>query len=158
MSRCQCCVWGYHNQKGRCAEDIVENWLCGCPVLLGKGFPKSDLLTLHYIESMPEHMKRAVIEKVNITRQGPQKWKPTKKTVICNMNYLNFKGPSRPDNNVIPISFKRPRSNPATNYVPKKRRLLQRATRAAENLSTRSAADSQTEQYLQQCTKGHDDV
>ena len=52
---------------------------------------------------MPEHMKRAVIKKVNITRQGPKKWKSTKKTVICNMHYLNFKGPSRPDNNVIPI-------------------------------------------------------
>ena len=160
MSRRQCCVWGCHNRKGRCAEDIAENRLCGCPVLLGKGCPKPDLLTLHYIESMPEHVKRAVIEKVNITRQGPNrtKWKPTKETVICNMHYLHFKGPSRPDNDVIPIYFKRPRSNPATNYVPKKRRLLQRATREAENLRTRSTDDSQTEQqYLQQYTEGHDD-
>ena len=79
------------------------------------------------------------------------------KTVICNMHYLNFKTPSRPDNNVIPIYFKRPRSDPTTNYVPKKRRLLQRANRGVENLSTRSTDNSQTEQYLQQYTEGHDD-
>ena len=36
--------------------------------------------------------------------------------------------------------------------------MLQRATRAAENLSTRSTADSQTEQYLQQYTEVHDDL
>ena len=73
------------------------------------------------------------------------------------MHYLNFITPSRPDNNVIPIYFKRPRSDPTTNYVPKKRRLLQRANRGVENLSTRSTDDSQTEQYLQQYTEGQDD-
>ena len=70
-------------------------------------------------------------------RQGP-KLQLIKETVICNMHYLNFKGPSRLDNDVISIYFKRSRSNPATNYVPKQRRLLQRATRAAENLRIRS--------------------
>ena len=33
ISRRQCCVWGCHNWK-RCAKDIAENRLCGCPVLL----------------------------------------------------------------------------------------------------------------------------
>ena len=65
-----------------------------------------------------------MIEKVNITKQGPNRtnWQPTKETVICNMHYLNFKEASRLDNDVIPIYFKRPRSNPATNYVTKQRR------------------------------------
>ena len=78
------------------------------------------------------------------------KWQPAKENVICDMHYLNVKGPSRPDNNVIPIYFKRPRSNPATNYIimyQRKEDCIQRATRAVENASARSTDDLQTEQY-----------
>ena len=98
-------------QQKRCTEDVAGNWLCGCPVLRGKGCPKPNLLTLHYIDRMPEHVKWVVIKKVNITRQGPSrtKWQPPKEAVICNMHYLNFKGPSKADNDVIPIYLKRPR-------------------------------------------------
>ena len=75
------------------------------------------------------------------------------------MHYLNFKGPSRPNNDVIPIYLKRPRKDPATTYAPKQRRLLQRSTttREAVNLKTRAIDDSLAEQDSQQCTEGQGD-
>ena len=103
-------------------------------------------------------MKRVVIEKINIMRQDPNrtKWQPSKEAVICHMHYLNFKGPSKPDNDVTPIYLKRPRRDPAVTYPPKKGRLLQRCTttREAENLKTRATDDLQTEQNPQQCIEG----
>ncbi len=45
------CVWGCHNRKGRCPEDIHS----GCPKLVGTNCPRSrELLTLHYITKLEE--------------------------------------------------------------------------------------------------------
>ena len=110
MSRRQRCVWGCNNRKGRCAEDITGNRLCGCPELEVKDCPKRHLLTLHSINSMPEHVKRAVVHKINLTRKDPKgrKWKPSKDAVICNVHYADYKGPSSENRELIPTNFKRP--------------------------------------------------
>jgi len=110
MSRCQCCVWGCHNRKGRCAKDVDGNRLCECSILRNKNCPKRDILSLHTIDCMPQQVQRAVIQKINLTRQGPRgtKWKPTKETVICNVHYAGFKGPTKDNKDDIPINFKRP--------------------------------------------------
>ena len=128
MSRRQCCVWGCSNKKGKCPEDIFGNRLCDCPLPQNKGCHRGKYLTLHNIHSMPELVKRAVIEKINHTRQGSQrtKWKPSQQAFICNVHYPDFKGPSRVNPDILPIHFKRPTSYPATTIVPKKRKLLER--------------------------------
>ncbi len=70
MSRRQCSVWGCHNRKGRCPENIEGERVCGCPSLCFSDCPKSkELLTLHYIEKMPSDVKRAVVNKINFTRK-----------------------------------------------------------------------------------------
>ena len=145
MSRRQCCVWGCHNRKGRCAEDIAGNLLCGCPVLQTHGCPKPELLMLHNIEKMPEPVKRAVTQKVNITRQGPSgsKWQPSKDAVICNIHYLDFKGPSKGNKDFVPVYFKRPESYPAL-PPPKKRRVI---VRCATNTTVKDVYDSSIEHH-----------
>ena len=74
---------------------------------------------------MPEPIKRAVIQKINVTRQGPSgsKWKPSKDAVICNIHYLDFKGPSKENKDSVPVYFKRPNSYTAL-PPPKKRRVI----------------------------------
>ena len=57
ISRCQCCVWGCHNRKGRCIEDIAGNRLCSCPVWKVRNCLKSKFLTLHRINSTPFSVK-----------------------------------------------------------------------------------------------------
>jgi len=59
---------------------------------------------------MPNHVQRAVVAKINLTRQGPggRKWNPNKDTVICNVHYADCKGPTREDRELLPINFKRP--------------------------------------------------
>ncbi len=90
MSRRQCCSWGCHNRKGiRCPEDIEGNRVCGCANLLFTGCPRSgELLSLHYVEKMPESTRKFVIEKVNITRKGSngKKWAPTAES--CNAIFI----------------------------------------------------------------------
>ena len=88
LSRRQCSVWGCHNRKGRCIEDIAGNGLCSCSVWKARNCPKSKFLALHRINSMPFSVKRAVIAKINLTRQGPKgkRWQPTKEAVICNVH------------------------------------------------------------------------
>ena len=91
MSRRQCCAWGCHNRKGRCPEDIKGVRVCGCPSLRCTDCPKSgELLSLHYIEKMPDSVKRVVVSKINQTRKGPKgtNWKPTAESCICNMHYM----------------------------------------------------------------------
>ena len=128
MSRRQCCVWGCHNRKGRYPEDIDENRLCECINVQTKHCPKRDILSLHTIELMPHHVKQAVLQKINLTRQGPggNKWRPTKDSVICNVHYENFKGPTRDSMDVVPIYFKRPRHYPSTISVPKRKKVTER--------------------------------
>jgi len=112
MSQRQCCVWGYHNRKGRYIEDITGNRLRGCPELEVNGCPKPQLLTLHKINNMPKHVQRALVAKIYLMRQGPggRKWNPNKlkDTVICNIHYVDCKGPTREDRELLPINFKRP--------------------------------------------------
>jgi len=107
MSRRQCCAWGCHNRKGRCAEDIHGNRLCGCPVLQTHGCPKPEL---HTINKMPKPVKQAVIQRINITRQGLGgiKWLPTAEAVICNVHYIDYKGPSKENKDLVPVHCKRP--------------------------------------------------
>ena len=69
MSSRQCCVWGCHNRKGRCPEDVKDARVCECPNLLSTGCPKSG--ELHYIEKMPDQVKKAVVSKINKTKQTP---------------------------------------------------------------------------------------
>ena len=42
MSRCQCCVCGCHNRKGRGAESVGGNQLRECPALQMEHFSKQD--------------------------------------------------------------------------------------------------------------------
>ena len=93
MSRQQCCVWGCSNKKGKCPEDISGNRLCDCPLPQNKGCHRGEYLTMRNIHSMPELVKRAVIEKINHNRQGSQriKWKPSQEAFICNVHYADFK-------------------------------------------------------------------
>ena len=129
MSRRQCCVWGCHNRKGRCAEDIDGNRLCGCPTLQMQHCPKRDILSLYTIECMPQHVKRAVVLKINLTRQGPKgtKWQPTGESVICNVHYADFKGPTKDNKDVVPINFKRPSNYPSVSPAPKRKRLSKKS-------------------------------
>ena len=116
MSRRQCCIWGCHNmyRKGRCTKDIAGNRLCSCPVLKARHCLKLELLSLHSIHSIPEYIKQAVVTKINFTRQGPKgkRWQPSKGAVICNVHYLDYKGPSKANQQPIPIYFKRQNSHP----------------------------------------------
>lgn len=125
MSRRQCCVWGCHNRKGRCAEDIDGNRLCECPTLQMEHCPKRDILSLYTIERMPQHVKQAVVQKINLTRQGPRgnKWRPTKDSVICNVHYSGFKGPTKDVKDVFPVNFKRPRHYSSTIPAPKRKKV-----------------------------------
>ena len=128
MSRRQCCLWGCHNRKGRCPEDVEGNRVCSCASLLSTGCPRSgELLSLHYVEKMPESTKKFVVKKVNLTRKGSNgnNWAPTAESCICNFHYQDFKGPTRSNNKVLPQYFKRPSS---TFYKPpSKRRVLMRS-------------------------------
>ena len=161
MSRRVCCVWGCSNKKGRCAEDIDGNRLCECSTLQTKDCPKRDILSLHYIDSMPQHVKQAVVKKINATRQGPRgnNWRPTKESVICNVHYADLKGPNRDNNEVLPVNFKRPRRYPSSIPAPKRKKLTftrkevttrrKQATKSAAKLSHVNTAIPQADTALQ---------
>ena len=123
MSRRQCCVWGCHNRKGRCIEDTAGNHLCNCPVLEAQHCPKLELLSLYSIRRMSESIKRAVVTKINFTRQGPKgkRRQPSKEAVICNVHYLDYKGPSKANRQLIPVYFKRPGSRPTPPSIKQRR-------------------------------------
>ena len=127
MSRRQCCVWACHNRKGRCAEDIDGKQLCGYPVLEVHDCPKPELLTLHAINKMPHSVREEVIHKINGTRQNHRggKWRPSQNARICNVHYLDFKGPSKGNRDAIPVYFKAPNSCTSA-PLPKRRKLFQR--------------------------------
>jgi len=69
-----------------------------------------------------------MIQKINLTRQGPRgtKWKPTKETVICNVHYAGFKGPTKDNKDVIPINFKRPAHYSSIAPAPKREKVTTR--------------------------------
>jgi len=52
-------------------------------------------LTLHTISAKPEPVKRAVITKINFTRQDPsgRRWRPSKDSVIYNVHYKDYQHP-----------------------------------------------------------------
>ena len=122
MSRCQCCVWSCTNKKGQCPEDMAGNRSCGCPFSWKEGCSKPEYVTLYSINSMPELVKQAVIEKINHIRQGLQqtKWQPPKQ------------GPSRVNNDILPIYYNRPSSYPAANSEPKKEKNLRKEATTKE--------------------------
>ena len=110
MSLRQCCVWGCHNRKGRCPKNIAGTAICGCSKLRSTGCPKSqELFSLHYIDKMPDHVKRLTVSTINKTRQGAScgsLWKPSAESCICNMHFKDFKGPTRSNYIVVPCFFK----------------------------------------------------
>jgi len=116
MSNQQCWVWGCHNRKGRCVEDVSGNRLCGCRKQHFDSCPRPELLTLHTISKMSASIKRAVTQRINITRQGPEqsRWKASTGAVISNVHYVDLEGPSRKNKNLVPVHFKKPNttSNP----------------------------------------------
>ena len=59
---------------------------------------------------MPPSIKRAVIQRINLTRQGPEqtRWKASSTAVICNMHYEDF---SKTNKFCIP---KKPNTQPAS--------------------------------------------
>ena len=152
MSKRQCCVWGCNNSKGKCPEDVAGNRLCDCPLPRIEGCQRREYLTLHNIHSMPELVKRAVIEKINHTRQGLQrtKWQPSEEVAICNVHYADFKGPSRVNQDVLPIYFKKPTSYSATTSAPKKRRLLERRPLPKKPIRSKVLDHSNAEQHYEE--------
>jgi len=122
MLKHRCCVWGCNNTKGKCPEDVDEKWICDCPIPRVEGCHRRKYSTLHSIANMPEHVRRAEVEKINHTQQGLQrtKWNPVY------FAYPDFKGPSRGYSDVLTIYFRRPTSYPTTTSAPKKRRMLER--------------------------------
>ena len=105
--------------------------MCGCPTSLSSGCPKSgELLSLHYIQKMPDPVRR-VVSRINKTRKGENgsNWKPSAESCICNMHYEDFKGPTRSNTALYPEYFKRPHHGLwSVVPPPPKRRLLQRDT------------------------------
>ena len=93
-------------------EDVSRNRLCGCHEIQFSCCPRPDLLTLHTISKMPVPTERAVTQRVNITRQGPEqsRWKASPGAVICNVHYKDFIGCSRNNRNLVPVHFKKPNS------------------------------------------------
>ena len=152
MSKRQCCVWGCNNRKGKCPEDVAGNRLCDCPLPRIEGCQRREYLTLHNIHSMPKLVKRAEIEKINHTRQGLQrtKWQPSEEVAICNVHYADFKGPSRVNQDVLPIYFKKPTSYSATTSVPKKRRLLERRPLPKKPIRSKVLDHSNAEQHYEE--------
>ena len=120
--------------------DISGKLLCGCPELRAHGCPKPELLTLHTINTMPKPIKKAVIQTINVTRQGQggTKWLPNTETVICNVHYIDHKGPSRANKDLVPVNFKRP--NPCSTLPTSKRTrpTLPTSKRTRSSVSTRS--------------------
>ena len=58
--------------------------------------PKSrELLSFHYIQKMPDQVKKVTVSKINETRQssGGGLWVPSDESCICNMHYKTLKGP-----------------------------------------------------------------
>ena len=109
--------------------------LCGCHELQFSCCPKPELLTLHTISKMPVPTKRAVIQRINTTKQGPEqsRWKASPGAVICNVHYMDFVGPSRGNRNLVPVHFKKP-NTPAAPPESKKRRVSIRDTSAEEDI------------------------
>jgi len=64
--------------------------------------------------------QKIVIQKINITRQGPGEPSGSlPDSVICIVHYLDFKGSSSRNKDLVPVHFKRPSYYPAAS-TPKK--------------------------------------
>jgi len=75
------------------------------------------------INYMPKYVQRAVVAKINLTRQGPggRKWNPNKDTVICNVHYTDCKGPTREDRELLPINLNLKRPSHFSTPLPSKK-------------------------------------
>ncbi len=130
--------------------------MCGCPSLCFSDCPKSkELLTLHYIEKMPSDVKRAVVNKINFTRKDAVggKWKPTAESCICNLHYLNFKGPTRSNSHLLPQYFKRPHESTVT---PAKRRMLVRNHADTSSFQVDEIASNSTDSVIEDISDQED--
>ena len=123
-------------------EDISGNRFCGCHKIQFSGCSRPDLLTLHAISKMPVLTKRAVTQRVNITRQGPQqsRWKASPGAIICNVHYKDFVGPSRSNRNLVPVHFKKPNAA----LVPLASKKVRIRGMSAEEDEDTSYSDDQT--------------
>ena len=130
-------------------EDIDGNRLCGCPQLQVDGCPKPELVTLYTISKMPQSIKRAVIQRINLTRQGPEqsRWKASSTAVICNVHYEDFMGPSKTNKFCIPVYFKKPSTTPASKKARIEEEDMQDTTSGYqdEDLDDLSLQDTQPE-------------
>ncbi len=66
-----------------------------CLDLRSTDCPRSkELLTLHYINKMPDQVKKLTVSKINKTRKSAKGrlWVPSEESCICNMHYEKFKG------------------------------------------------------------------
>ena len=105
--------------------------MCGCTELRSTSCPESGkLLSLHYIQKMPEQVKKLTVSKINKTRQGTtcgKLWEPSSETCICNMHYKDYKGLTRLNNTVVPCYFKQPHEF-YSQKVPERRSLIRNPT------------------------------
>ena len=74
--------------------DIAGTMVCECSKLRSTVCPKSqELLSLHYIDKMPDHVKRLTVSKIKKTRQGVScgnLWNPlSHASAICILKFLN---------------------------------------------------------------------
>jgi len=91
---------------------------------------------------MPHSVREEVIHKINGTRQNHRggKWQPSQNARICNVHYLDFKGPSKGNRDAIPVYFKVPNSCTFA-PLPKRRKLLQRQCAISGNADDSSLSD-----------------
>jgi len=104
---------------------------------------------------MPSDVKRAVVNKINFTRKDAVrgKWKPTAESCICNLHYLNFKGPTRSNSHLLPQYFKRPHESTVT---PAKRRMLVRNHADTSSFQVDEIASNSTDSVIEDISDQED--
>ncbi len=101
---------------------------------------------------MPSDVKRAVVNKMNVTRKDAVggKWKPTAESCICNLHYLNFKGPT---SHLLPQYFKRPHESTVTSA---KRRMLVRNRADTSSFQVDEIASNFTDNVIEDISDQED--
>ena len=85
----------------------------------------------------------------HITSPGRTKWLPPTDIVICNLNYKDFKGPSKESKDLIPVHFKRPSSyNPAVTPAITPPTAFKRKRSAVEEKITKKSKCMSTDEDL----------
>ena len=114
---------------------------------------------------MPKPVKRAVIQRINITRQGPGgiKWLPAAEAVICNVHYIDYKGPSKENKDLVPVHFKRPSStsivpsSPLSPPAPKRKKSTAGAKRVTKKSKGTSLGSEENSSVHVASTDQHDE-